>query len=197
MEWSVLRWWFGETITDLLLRKSRPLEYLRVCRSRKIRRLWSVGTNYPLDATSRATERRMTVGKAVLISINPPHTNNIFDELKGIEWRTKPMPTGKHYCYETKKCFGLGKVIGEYKVWRVKRYENTSFIPEGYIDLGCVPMEFLEAYSKGRPLYAHFIICPKRYDKPKELSEFLLANTQHYCHLQRPPQSWCYVEELR
>ena len=106
--------------------------------------------------------------KAVLTSINPPHTNNIFDKIKGIEWRTKPMPTGKHYCYETKKCFGFGKVIGEFTVWRIKRYENISHIPEGYIDLGCVPIEFLEAYSKGKPLYAHFIIDPKRYDKYSE-----------------------------
>lgn len=110
--------------------------------------------------------------KVVLTSINPPNTNNIFDEIKGIEWRTKPMPRGKHYCYETKKCFGLGKVVGEFTVQRIKKYENVSFIPKRYIDLGCVPIEFLEAYSKGRPLYAHFITAPKRYDEPKELSEF-------------------------
>lgn len=156
--------------------------------------------------------------KAVLISIQPPNTNNIFDKSKGIEWRTKPLPTGKHYCYETKKCFGLGKVIGEYTVWRVKRYENTGLIPEEYIALGCVPMEFLEAYSKGRPLYAHFIVSPKRYDKPRELSEFrkpciygekdvscFLCEKSGYrpdMHIDcfntvtRPPQSWCYVEEV-
>lgn len=164
------------------------------------------------------------MSKAALTSINPPHTNNIFSELKGIEWRTKPMPTGKHYCYETKKCFGVGKVIGEFRIWRVIRYENISMIPEGYIDSGCVPVEFLEAYSKGRPIYAHFIISPKRYDEPKELSEFYRkcekmpcegcehlkyqrVNANEYdfeCEffnynvpLTRPPQSWCYVEELK
>lgn len=150
------------------------------------------------------------MSKAVLTSINPPHTNNIFDGLKGIEWRTKPLPTGKHYCYETKKCFGVGKVIGEFKIWRVKRYENISLIPEGYIDSGCVSVEFLEAYSKGRPLYANFIIAPKRYYKPKELSEFIHAcpDSVKACKMcrhtidgmncrpiTRPPQSWCYVEE--
>ncbi len=145
--------------------------------------------------------------KSVLISIQPPNTNNIFDGIKRIEWRTKPLPTGKHYCYETKKCFGLGKVIGEYHVWRVKKYQNVSMIPEEYVAQGCVPIEFLEAYSKGKPLYAHFILRPQRYDKPKELREFVnydrcpyggLVDCQkcgeHHC-LTRPPQSWCYVEE--
>lgn len=142
--------------------------------------------------------------RAALTSINPPHTNNIFERIKGIEWRTKPMPTGKHYCYETKKCFGLGKVIGEFRIWRIKRYEHIWQIPEEFIELGCVPIEFLEAYSKGRPLYAHFIIDPKRYDKPRELSEF--EKPRDYIHtnyrkrnsyfkgITRPPQSWCYVE---
>lgn len=148
------------------------------------------------------------MSRAVLTSINPPHTNNIFDGLKWIEWRTKPLPTVKHYCYETKKCFGVGKVIGEFRIWRVKKFENISLIPEGYIDSGCVPVEFLEAYAKGRPLYANFIKDPKRYDKPKELREFIkvekcpyavlvdcLNCKEHHCFT-RPPQSWCYVEEV-
>lgn len=134
--------------------------------------------------------------RAVLTSINPPYTNNIFDGIKGIEWRTKPMPTGKHYCYETKKCFGIGKVIGEFRIWRIHKYDNVSLIPEGYIDLGCVPIEFLEAYSKGRPLYAHFIVDPVRYDKPKELKEFSKCGFDRPAWLKRPPQSWCYVEEV-
>lgn len=149
--------------------------------------------------------------KAALVSINPPHTDNIFSKVKGIEWRTKPMPTGKHYCYETKKHGGCGKVVGEYTVWRITRYENISMIPESYIDLGCVPIEFLEAYSKGKPLYAHFIIRQRKYDKPKELSEFH-PHCEHadYCtecknydfnkkncrQITRPPQSWCYVEAM-
>lgn len=123
--------------------------------------------------------------KSVLISIQPPHTNNIFDGIKGVEWRTRPMPTGKHYVYETKNGGGAGKVIGECAIWRVKRYENATFVPEETINLGCVPVEFLSSYSKGKPLYAHFIIDPKRYDKPKDLSDFSIT---------RPPQRWCYVE---
>lgn len=153
--------------------------------------------------------------KAVLISINKPHTDNIFNSIKRIEWRTKPMPTGTHYCYETKNKGGCGKVIGEFKIWRVRRYENVSHIPDDYITLGCVMREHLthySGYSKHKPLYAHFIVDPIKYDTPKELSEFYLAcnkpsgtdcsvcidHKENRCKsITRPPQSWCYVEELR
>ena len=146
--------------------------------------------------------------KAVLISIQPPHTDNIFELIKGIEWRTKPLPTGKHYCYETKNGGGCGKVIGEFTIWRVKGYKNVSHIPVNYIDLGCVPREFLMTYSKGKRIYANFIVNPIRYDKPKELREFRSYNVSTYIdeefglpmpthEIKRPPQSWCYVEELR
>lgn len=162
--------------------------------------------------------------KSVLISIQPPHTDNIFDNLKGIEWRTRPLPTGKHHCYETKNGGGCGKVIGEFSIWRVKRYENASRIPETEIDLGCVPKEFLMEYSKGKPIYANYIARPIKYDKPRELWEFKTKCKEYgsdnpnctECHyyidgmcyeydesdcgcsgrkpLKRPPQSWCYVE---
>lgn len=162
--------------------------------------------------------------KAILISIQPPHTDNIFDLVKGIEWRTKPLPTGKHYCYETKNGGGCGKVIGEFTIWSVKGYKNVSHIPVNYIDLGCVPREFLMTYSKGKRIYANFIVNPIRYDKPKLLRWFQkpcickseydgeeyqdclncdLAGDSDYgiiaCNrpITRPPQSWCYVEELR
>lgn len=160
----------------------------------------------------------LTSVKSALTSINPPHTNNIFSGIKGVEWRTRPMPTGKHYCYETKKCFGLGKVIGEFRVWRIAKYPTIDLIPEGIVDLGCVPREFLEAYSKGKPIYAHFFVDPVRYDEPKELSEFIKSSALSYddwlygiyngttestyenylmnFKITRPPQSWCYVKEL-
>lgn len=75
----------------------------------------------------------------------------------------------------------------------------------------CLTWKELQEYSKDKPLYAWHISELKIYDKPKELSEFV-----HYkkfdwwdygyhenkrqtelCNLTRPPQSWCYVEELQ
>ena len=128
------------------------------------------------------------------------------------------MPTGTHYCYETKNKGGCGKVIGEYTVWRVRRYEDVSHIPDDFITLGCVSRDHLRhysGYSKHKPLYAHFIVRPIRYDELKELGEFstpckmrerLCGICDYAVHgmdgdlidcntsLTRPPQSWCYVE---
>lgn len=144
--------------------------------------------------------------RAVLISINPPHTNNIFDEIKGIEWRTKPLPTAKHYCYETKKGSGQGKVIGQFIINCIQKFTDIDCIPEALITMGCVSRKFLKAYSKGRALYAHWIQEPIRYDKPLELSKFRKPIVCHRgkdrenckgcwdCEITRPPQSWCYVE---
>ena len=156
--------------------------------------------------------------KAVFTSIQKPHTDNIFAGIKGVEWRTRPMPTGKHYCYETKNGGGVGKVIGECDVWRIKRYDTISSIPVDMINAGCVSREFLHEYSKGRPLYAHFLINPKLYDKPKEITQFLRPCERDFdiekcmgcknlsyndlgfecCdrRIIRPPQSWCYVEDV-
>lgn len=63
---------------------------------------------------------------------------------------------------------------------------------------------FVEDYGKGKTLYAWRIDNLKIYDKPKELSEFSTTlhrmkgkQTRYTSHLiQRPPQSWCYVEDL-
>lgn len=113
--------------------------------------------------------------KSVLISIQKPHTDDIFCGKKLLEWRKLQLPYGKYYVYESKKNGGCGKVVGELEI-------NA-----------------------------------KRYDEPKELSEFYtnceggneircrkcVANTgKSFCetHLKkpitRPPQSWCYVETI-
>lgn len=72
----------------------------------------------------------------------------------------------------------------------------------------CLTWKELQEYGKGKPLYAWHISDLVIYDKPKELSEFKKYyecgnNSCGNCnkcdkdyHLTRPPQSWCYVEEL-
>lgn len=137
---------------------------------------------------------------AALVSVQKPHTDNIFSLKKGIEWRTKPLPIGKHYCYETKKQGGAGKVIGDFMIWKVQKFDTIESIPKMYIALGCVSKEFLEQYSAGKPLYANFLYLANRYDRPKELNEFAYASPKHIdCfgnvnkRIERPPQSWCFV----
>lgn len=160
---------------------------------------------------------------SVLVSIHKPHTDNIFDSYKRVEWRTQPMPEGKHYIYECKNGGGIGKVIGEYTVCQVRKFDRVCEIPHSVVESGYVPKTFLLEYSGGKkPLYAHKLISPKRYDKPRELSEFFIPchddvkcedccywhyeNTPNgiteFCMvhgnkpIKRPPQSWCYVEEV-
>lgn len=82
----------------------------------------------------------------------------------------------------------------------------------------CLSYDEIHAYGNGKTLYGWHISELKIYDKPKELGEFkkagflteeewlfaLYPNT--HCHYEawakkfeitRPPQSWCYVEEVK
>ncbi len=168
---------------------------------------------------------------SVLISINKPHTDNIFSGKKRIEWRKRPLPKTTHYCYETKNKGGIGKVRGQFDV-----VENIKFNPLGdtyrpqWLEQGCVPIKELIEYANGDVIYANVLENIEEYDKPKELSEFYtegdcdclnckkcywfdkgngynceddcnlaykaIAEHKSYKPIIRPPQSWCYVEEL-
>ena len=59
----------------------------------------------------------------------------------------------------------------------------------------------LRAYAKGQNCFAWHISGMKIYDKPKQLSKFTgLRKTKFGAEpieIKRPPQSWCYVEELK
>ena len=111
-----------------------------------------------------------------------------------------------------------GKVIGEFVCDKVEEISCLSFVEKGYeIDTCLTYKEFYE-YGKGKPLYGWHISELKIYDKPKELNEivrpcsykgicyscdrfmpngsgdrnFRFCNTK----ITRPPESWCYVQEL-
>lgn len=148
--------------------------------------------------------------KVALTSINKPHIDNILDLKKDIEWRTKPLPIGKHFAYETKRHGGRGLVTGTFEVVRNYVFSNVDEIPEHCIRRGMVSREYLSRYAKGRPLYANIIISPVEFDEPRALSTFVHAcpdNVERYedckyspdgwtCNpLTVPPQSFMYVEE--
>lgn len=162
------------------------------------------------------------MSKEVLTSVNKEHLDNILDGRKTVEWRKKPLPLGKHYGYETKNKGGCGKVTGEFEVVeniKVNLFDIVCNDEKDLIKKGCVDWGFLNNYAGiERPyLYANIIESAKRYDKPKELSDFkkpcpytdgtyCIENKCEYygdwtgvcrCWVERPPQSWCYVEELR
>lgn len=166
--------------------------------------------------------KRLEESVAGLISINKPHTDNIFIHLqKRIEWRKQPLPLGKYYVYETKRGGGCGKVIGEVRVVEHTRYSAKSkvdlkFIPPVVIELGCLGTDELYKYGSRKSLWANLLNGIKLYDKPKELGEFktickvpkrtpcsgcgLASLYMDHCErppITRPPQSWCRVQEIK
>ena len=116
---------------------------------------------------------------------------------------------------------GRGKVIGEFicdKVMFLTPLWLRGFeMREEILKSICLTNDDLNSYGGLKTLYGWHISDLKIYDKPRELSEFrksgfmteeewlfnLYPNT--HCHydawakkfeITRPPQSWCYVEEL-
>lgn len=113
--------------------------------------------------------------KSVLISINKPHTDNIFThKKKKIEWRKKPLPKTTNYCYETKNKGGCGKVIGQFDVVHNIEFDplNHHLYSLDFIKDGCVPIEDLIEYANGDVIYGNVLEKIVGYDEPKELSEF-------------------------
>ena len=117
---------------------------------------------------------------------------------------------------------GNGKVIGEFVCNWICDY---PYVDDGYsssygyftimreaLNMMCLDFGELETYGDGKTLFGWHISDLKIYDKPKEISEFKKYYRQCYydhlglaipkcsdcknCNLKRPPQSWCYIEEL-
>lgn len=100
---------------------------------------------------------------------------------------------------------GSQKVIGEFVCDDIivdERGENADVFSK-YAQLSLVEQK---KYGANKPLFGWHITDLKIYDKPKELKEFgnykiewvewYNSNDKVFCPITRPPQSWCYVEEL-
>lgn len=117
---------------------------------------------------------------------------------------------------------GQGKVIGEFICDHIKAITASDFIVaedgDRAIEGSCLTRQETKSYAgwrKGTPLweckdlYGWHISNLVIYDKPKNLSEFRKPLECHRgeqceectgcwdCEITRPPQSWCYVEELK
>lgn len=196
--------------------------------------------------------------KAVLVAFSPEECEKIFRGEKTVDVR-KVAPKLKTpytvYAYQTKnRCgakiindclnsvYGGGKVVGEFVCDENEWFAVGSLRCDEIEELACLSYkEMIEYFYKPEELdgktvkagTALHITKPKRYDKPKELSEFsrygykkiehkgsgyvFCDNTQcRYCEpdeviaglyrppvcrkggckITRPPQSFCYVEEI-
>ena len=111
-----------------------------------------------------------------------------------------------------------GKVIGEFVCDRIIDWHYIPD-PDESADPGsmaydvltvdgektCMEYDEFEDYGKGAPLFGWHISDLVIYDEPKKLSEFVTGASVFtynkdgnivYSGMKRPPQSWCYVEEL-
>lgn len=127
------------------------------------------------------------------------------DENYGRTYYGKPVFIKIHDKYH--KFERSGKIIGEFICDRIDEFrvfENDSVQYWNGADLekSCLAYEELANYiGKGHKGYGWHISDLKIYEQPKELGEFTQGykNTKRYVgvkELTRPPQSWCYVEQL-
>lgn len=111
-----------------------------------------------------------------------------------------------------------GHIIGEFICDKVDEYTFSHYEAEYRVTHVeqkemCLNQSELIRYGKGKTLYGWHITDLKIYDKPKELNEFapFCSYKGDFCEqcsnyveafggccktLKRPPQSWCYVQEL-
>ena len=161
--------------------------------------------------------------KAVLISIRPKWCEKIANGEKTVEIRkARPELSTPFKCYiyctkakyphedfitvfdKAQAFYAGGTVVGEFvcdKIVVDKTFgHNAAFLKEA-----CLSAIDAAYYCTRPEMYGWHISKLKIYDQPKALSEFRQCHRCQYmgvCNekcwnpLQRPPQSWCYVEEL-
>lgn len=79
-------------------------------------------------------------------------------------------------------CERNGRCAGAVLLPRV----GSDFWPMSYMaSRSCVPVEDLERYADGKPLYGWIVGEAEAYDTPSPLAEFGMT---------RPPMSWQYIE---
>lgn len=138
-------------------------------------------------------------------------------------WKGRKYSYADDHSHNLFDCCGNGKVIGEFVCDGIISHceSSNADIAEVY---GCIKREQLIDYSQGKELYGWHISNLKIYDKPKGLYEFYRkcetircegcehlkyqrvnsAEYEYDCEylqgkipITRPPQSWCYVEEVK
>lgn len=165
------------------------------------------------------------MAKAVLISIRPEWVEKILAGEKTLEVRkTRPnMGTPFKcyiYCTNSGVAMGMwgkhGKVVGEFTCNKVTNlFSNSRFwLDEDYVLQTCLSAAEMRKYANGaNGLYGWHISKLEIYDDPKQLNRFKPWNreckyndlgfaipncgTCQDCIVKKPPQSWCYVEELK
>ena len=111
------------------------------------------------------------------------------------------------HLFQAKNCGGMNlgnrKVIGEFVCDKVYEIAPLNHAPDDTEQQACLSREGIARYLKGRGWGWH-ISALKIYDEPVDITHFrncngceYMGDCDTYCWkpMQRPPQSWCYVEE--
>jgi predicted transcriptional regulator len=144
--------------------------------------------------------------KAVLASIKPRHVANILVGIKTLELRKTGPGTApfKVYVYETLDGGkGAGEVVCEFVC---DRYMGNIFDVYGWVKdeickAACLTEKEILDYARGGNVCGWHITELNIYNEPIPLFAFtghrrMKSGFELYA-IERPPQSWCYVEELR
>ena len=136
--------------------------------------------------------------------------NTIYKQYKVDDMRSGKV-IGEFVCdkvYEW-ECKNRLELVGELGLpnWRASYMIFTNDLEKT-----CLTYDDLWNYGQGKALYGWHISDLKIYDKPKEIGEFRKPCNKNancfYCkkagfsggrcigNITRPPQSWCYVEEI-
>ena len=158
----------------------------------------------PIASGKKTIEVRKTCPK-----ISPP--------FRCVIYCTKEFKPNFKYSYKT--WAGRGKVIGEFVCDRIERFnpDNEDYsiydIDDDLLTQTCLTHDDLSKYGNGKPLYGWHISKLKIYDKPKPIMQFskpcpiewkncpgceFYSTNTGWCmnNVDRPPQSYMYVEEL-
>lgn len=159
------------------------------------------------------------MAKAVLISIRPEWVEKIANGEKTLELRkTEPKleTPFKVYIYCTAgnlsykvsngifcNISGGRLVVGEFVCDKIGVIWGGGYLkmPESAFAGSCLNMYQIDTYLDGKDGHFWNISNLKIYDAPKPLSKFKGLRKTKFGYapveIKRPPQSWCYVEELK
>ena len=134
-------------------------------------------------------------------------------EINGISHHTEMGKViGEFVCDEINRIAHCGTCRNDIRLKIVDKNLNYKELSDNYLSKCKLSYYELDEYSTGSDVYGWNISNLVIYDKPKELSEFKKINRECWyadlgiakrdcpecqnkgCFVQRPPQSWCYVE---
>jgi predicted transcriptional regulator len=123
--------------------------------------------------------------KVVLLSIRPEFVDKIFSGIKRYEFRRvlfKANPVRKIVIYASSP---IQKVVGEFEVGGILSMD-TEHLWEKTHEFSGIDKDHFDEYFVGKSVgHAIKIKKVKRYRQPRDLKEM--------CNVERPPQSFAYV----